>query len=347
MFLPPRISLTALEQLCRRLAVATSAGLDDRRIWRDEARRQSGTLQRHVTAIADAVAEGRSVGEGLQAAGNYFPPLFRQLVEVGELSGRLDRTYRRLADHYQRVLQAQREFRGRLAWPLFQLGVAALVVGVLIFVMGLLPGQADGSPGVDLLGFGLAGWKGLLVYLNALLVAAFLGVAAVESIRRRAAWIQPLQDAALRLPLVGPALQTLCLARFAWALQLLLDSPIDLRKALPLALDAAGADRYRRQAATVVRSIEQRSTIGEALAKTGVFPQELLDAIEVGEQSGALVETMQRESREYEQRSAAAVGLLAQAAGYVVWLAVAGLIVALIFRIFTAAYLGPIRDALP
>jgi type II secretory pathway component PulF len=346
MLFSPRIRLQPLAQLCRRLATATAAGLEDRRIWKDEAARASGDRQGPLLTVADRLAQGDSIVEALQQTGDYFPPMFRRLAAVGEASGNLDRTYRRLADHYDRTLQAQRAFRGQLAWPLVQLGVALLVVGLLILIMGMLPAGPDGSPALDLLGFGLFGVKGLVVYVNVLVAAAVALLLVVESFRRGAPWARALQEWALRLPVVGGALHTLCLARFAWALQLVLDSPMDLRQALPLALDATGADYYARHGAAVARRIEQGATLHQALAATGAFPTELLDSIAVAEEAGALVETMQRESSEYERRAAASVGLLAQIAGYAVWLGVAGLIITLIFRIFTTAYLGPIRGAL-
>jgi type II secretory pathway component PulF len=79
-----------------------------------------------------------------------------------------------------------------------------------------------------------------------------------------------------------------------------------------------------------------------ALAETGAFPRDLLDAIAVGEQSGMLQETMERQAEEYRQRAATAISILAQFFGYLVWALVAALIVMLIFRVANV-YLDPIR----
>ncbi|MEM9659338.1 MAG: type II secretion system F family protein, partial [Planctomycetota bacterium] len=137
---------------------------------------------------------------------------------------------------------------------------------------------------------------------------------------------------------------TLCLARFTWALQLVLDTPMDLRKALPLALDAAGNPYFSDHRYEVARSIEQGCTLHDALAKTGVLPAELLHSIAVGEEAGSLVETMRRESAEYQDRAATAISVLAQIVGYAVWLGVAALIIFLIFRL-ASFYIGVINDA--
>ncbi len=284
--------------------------------------------------------------EALPATGNFFPPLFRQMVEIGEISGQLDRTYARLAKHYDRSLVVQRNFLSRLAWPMFQLGMALLVVGLLIWIMGILPINT-GAKGVqvDILSLGLTGTSGLIVYLNMLIVAGIGLLLFFEAFRRGVGWTRAMRRAVLQIPIVGGAFKTLALSRFTWALQLVLDTPMDLRRALPLALEATGNDYYAQHGSGVAKRIEQGETLHDALKATGVLPGELLDSIEVGEKSGRLVETMERQSAEYQERAGAAISILAQTVGILIWLFVGGVILMLIFRIFSF-YVGQINSFL-
>jgi type II secretory pathway component PulF len=346
MFFTSRIRLKPLTQLCHRLAVSTEAGLEDRRIWHDEAERGSSAQSRHVALIRDALATGESMKEALPATGKFFPPLFRSMVEVGETGGRLGRTYRRLAEHYDKTLTARRAFLGRLAWPLFQLAVALLVVGLLIWVMGLsMINKSAANPQVDMLGFGLIGTPGLIKYVNILVLIAIVVLLIFEAARRGALWTRTLQRQALAIPVIGSALKTLALARFTWALQLVLDTPMDLRRALPLALEASGNDYFARHGPQVAGRIEQGSDIQSALAATGAFPVDLLDHIAVGEESGQLVEVTERQSAVYQEKAGLAISILAQLAGYLIWLIVAGFIIMMIFRLFSV-YLQQINDLL-
>ena len=132
MFFSPRIRLKSLAQLCYRLATATGAGIEDRKVWQSEATHGSGTQQRKISFVAAELAGGRAISDALRRTGNYFPPLFRQMVEVGEIGGRLDQIYSRLSKHYERTLKVRRDFLGRMAWPLIQLGLALGVIGVMI-----------------------------------------------------------------------------------------------------------------------------------------------------------------------------------------------------------------------
>lgn len=346
MFFSPRIRLKPLAQLCHRLAIATSAGIQDRKIWHDEAERGSRSQRRKIGYLRDSLAGGHSITEGLRATGSFFPPLFRQMVEVGEMSGQLDHTYKRLAKHYDHSLVVRRSFLGRLAWPMIQLGMALLVVGLLIWVMGILPvNSGTKGPQVDILGWGLVGNSGLIIYLNALIVLGIVLLLLIEAFRRGLGWTRTLQRIAVRIPVIGGALKTLALSRFTWALQLVLDTPMDLRRALPLALEATGIDHFSRHASDVALRIEQGQSLHSALASTAAFPRDLLDSIAVGEQSGRLVETMERQSAEYQERAGLAISILAQAVGYLVWLTVVVVIITLIFSIFSF-YTGQITNLL-
>ena len=342
MFYSKRISLKALSQFCYRMATATNAGIQDRKIWTDEAGRGSASQREIAARVRDELARGNSITEAMQSTGEYYPLMFRKMVEVGEISGRLGEIYKRLARHYDRVLSARRDFWQRLIWPLFQLGIALLVIGVLIWIMGMLPG--DSNSRIDILGLGLFGTPGLIKYLLILLFFAVMILLLVISMLGGAPWTRKLQRLMLQIPVLGDALKTLALAKFTWALQLVLDTPMDLRKVMPLALNATGNDYYSEHSQEVVRRIEQGQSITQSLANTGVFPSDLLDNIAVGEESGRLVETMERQAVEYEERAGSAIAILAQFAGYLIWALVAAFIIVMIFRIFSF-YVGAINDA--
>jgi type II secretory pathway component PulF len=324
------------------MATATRAGLEDRRIWESEAQR-GGALQRAAVAkVSDALARGVSVGDALGRTGDYFPVMFRQVVALGDATGTLDRAYRQLAEHYEHRLATRRTMLSALAWPMIQLGLALAVIGIVIWISSALNLKTiEGEP-LDMFGFGLTGNRGLLIYLSILVFFAIGVLLFLEASRRGVLWTRRLQRGSLRLPGIGGALKTLALARFAWALELVFDTSMDLRKALPLALDATGNDYYRQLGPRVAQSIQRGMSLQMALAETGAFPRDLLDAIAVGEQSGMLQETMERQAEEYRQRAATAISILAQFFGYLVWALVAALIVMLIFRVANV-YLDPIR----
>jgi type IV pilus assembly protein PilC len=341
--LQPQLSNKALADLCHRLSIETDAGIDIRRTWQREAESARGPLQPYFAQVRDAVAHGDSLAVALARAGNVFPSLFREMALVGEQTGTLGRVFRRLESHYRHVMHAQRIFLRAIAWPMFELAFAIVVIGVLIWVMGIVASR--GGQSVDILGFGLVGTRGLLIYVNFLIVAGLCAAALVIAMRRGALWTRPLQRALMRLPGVAASLEKIALARLSWALHLTLNVEMDLRRVVPLALRATGSDHYTQHTDQIVADVAAGHPLHVAFSRSGAFPSTFIDALAVAEESGQTVESMGRLSKRYEEEAEDAVKALAVVLGTLVALVVMGIIVLLIFRL-AGFYFGTINDAL-
>jgi len=254
----------------------------------------------------------------------------------------MDDILNRLADHYEHQVRLKRVFLAALAWPAIQLAAAAAVVGLLIWIMGM--GSLGGA---DLLGFGptFMGTRGLLIYLLLLGTTVAAVAMLVEGIRRGMFWAKPIQRLALKIPVVGKCLRTISLARLTWTMHLTLNVAMDFRRLLPIVLQSTGNDYYISQTDKIVQQISAGSEIHEAFRSSGVFPEDFVHEVEVAEQSGRLVESMGRLSRQYEEQAQTALSTLAVIAGFAVWGLVAAVIIFLIFRIFSF-YVATITDAM-
>ncbi len=76
------------------------------------------------------VTEGKGFAAGF-SAGAFVPPLARQMIATGEEAGRLELVTRRIADHYQTLLERRLEMLSKLVEPLMLL-VMGVVVGVIV-----------------------------------------------------------------------------------------------------------------------------------------------------------------------------------------------------------------------
>ena len=166
----------------------------------------------------------------------------------------------------------------------------------------------------------------------------------IYALGRGLAWTRPIQYLVMRVPQLGKALETLAIARLAWALHLTQNAGMDLRPSLKLALQSTGNARYIDAVPGVDKVIARGDTIEEAFRASGVFPGEFLDAVHVGEQSGRLVESLAVLSRQYHERADAAMRVLTMAAGFAVWMLIAAVIILVIFRIFSY-YVGVLNNA--
>lgn len=339
----PRLSSKALSELCHRLALEADAGIDIRRTWQREAETARPRFRGQFAHVRDAVAGGDSLTEAMIGTGRMFPALMLEMVHVGEQTGTLGHVFARLAEHYRRQHQMQRAFLVAIAWPVFQLVAAIVVIGLVIWVLGVIAQRNDGRP-IDILGLGLIGNRGLLIYVNLVIVFGLCLAGLIFAMRRGMLWTRPLQRTLIRLPGVGPCLRRLALARLTWALHLTLGAALDLRRVVPLVLRATGNDYYEQHTERAVALVATGHPLYQALGHTGAFPPEFIDALEVAEESGQTVESMERLSRRYEEEADAALRTLTTLLGFAVWAVVAALIIFMIFRI-AAFYIGAIQGA--
>ena len=76
------------------------------------------------------VNEGKGFAGGFQEA-EFVPPLARQMVVTGEEAGKLELVTRRIADHYQLLLERRLNMVSKIAEPAMLL-VMGVVVGIIV-----------------------------------------------------------------------------------------------------------------------------------------------------------------------------------------------------------------------
>jgi type IV pilus assembly protein PilC len=333
MIFSPRISLREIGQLSRRVAISYEAGLDARSIWAQEARRAKGAAQRPLEIISESVAEGRSLAESFSATGEFFPPLMIELIAVAEQTGKYDAVFKQLAENYHEQLQFRRQFLASIAWPLIELAISLVAIGLLIWIMGLIRKSTHST--VDPLGWGLYGNRGLAIYLGILAVIGFILFIFLQAARRGTLWIRPIQRLILRIPGLGNALKKILLARLTWSLYLTFDAGMEVRRAVRVSLRSTHHAVFLDPLETIDRILEQGNSLLEAFTQAHCFPRELLNAVAVGEQSGRLAETFAQQSRLYREQARSGSATLTVFAGLAVWILIAAFIIFMIFRLFS------------
>jgi type II secretory pathway component PulF len=333
-----------LIQLCQRVGTALRAGIDARRVWEMEAGRGSGMQRACAEKIKLRVAAGDTVAEAMRDCGGYFPPLVVQMVEVGESTGKLDEVLLRLAEHYEHQAQMQRTFLFGIAWPAFQLLGAILVIGILIAALGVVADMRGGEP-VDVLGLGLTGVGGMVTFW--LLCATFLGSVGlgIWALVRGRFGPAPLLFA-MKLPVVGKALESLALARLTWSFAMGLDSGMPARRTVELALKASQNALYTGHSPQIQQAVSAGKQFHEAFRQAGVFPEEFIYSLEAAELAGVTTESLLRLTREYEDKARTAIRIVTAASTFLCMGLVGVILIFAIFRLAMVLYIGPINEAL-
>ena len=326
------MSLSSAGTFCRRLGTSLKAGADLLALLNAEAKHGPSRQREAMRVLLDGAKRGDQLSTAMAERDRFFPPLLIAMTRVGEATGRLDRALLNLAEHYDQQLKLRRQFMSSIIWPGIQLFGGIVVISLLIYIMGILK-PATGGQMHDILGFGLRGGRGVLIFWA--YIGTFFAIigAMIWAFMRNIGGVQNLIPLFYMIPVIGPAIQTITLSRFSWTLALSLDAGLDPIRSISLALDSTDSEYYRAGAEDSERAIrDEGATLAGGLEATEIFPDEYLSRIEMAEISGTDAESTEGLAREYDERAKIAMKTLSGVATGIVWLSVAGALIFLIFR---------------
>ncbi len=257
-------------------------------------------------AIAKDLTRGASFLQALGASGLRLPDYAHQLVEAGELSGRLPQALRRAVEQMEYDKRVSADIRAALTYPaiLVAAGVSAVLL-VFVFVVPQFANLLDDANDLPLLAAVVlrAGvWFNANVWgLAAVSALAALGLAA--ALRRRAVR-RRMVDALATLPLLRDWLSEADTAKWAAVMGAMLASRVELMDALALAARGVRVSARAERLARAVAEVRGGAALSAALEQQDALTPTGYNLIRVGEQSGKLAETMQALAALYEENSA-------------------------------------------
>ncbi len=321
---PPvrRPSAAEREEVYSGLATLLAAGVPLSEAAASLAARRPGGM---ADALVPALRAGQPLAEALAGRPLLATTPERALVAAGEASGRLDECLRRLAAEAARDRALRHRVLASLAYPLFLLAAGVLLLN--------LPRLFAGGAGAF-----LGGLCRTLIPLAALVLGA-------AALRRRWRDSPRGQSLLLRVPLLGGLLRNLALARGTRAAATLYDAGVSVDRAFAAAAEAAGPGPAGRALAAAAADMAAGSGVHESLARAAALPLDLLVAVEVGERSGRLGESLGALAARYEESAEEGLRIAARAIPFAIYLAI---VAALAWQVlsFWSGYYGRIRSLL-
>jgi type IV pilus assembly protein PilC len=154
-----------------------------------------------------------------------------------------------------------------------------------------------------------------------------------EAVRRR---VDPIK---LRMPVFGPLVTKIAVARFARSLSMMLDAGVPLLNALTIVGQASNNWRIEQAVADIQDSVRQGKSFAGPLAKAQVFPPMVAQMVAVGEESGTLADMLASIADFYENEVDTAAAQLTSTIEPVlivgIGIIIGGMVIALYLPIFT------------
>ena len=264
--------------------------------------------------VRQNVEEGATLFAALEKHPKVFDSLYTHMVEAGETGGVLDLILQRLATLIEKVVKLKRSIVSASIYPAAVIFVAIAAIAVILIVvipqfeqifLGLLgPGEALPLPTRIVVGLSnfLAGWGGLAVLVS--LIGAAVGTKFYYK-TEKGRW--NIDSLLLKMPVFGPLLRKVAVARFARILSTLLSSGVPILQSLEITAKTAGNVIVEDAILKVRAGVERGENFVDPLKATKVFPHMVGQMIGVGEQTGALDAMLGKIADFYEEEVDAAI----------------------------------------
>jgi type IV pilus assembly protein PilC len=339
------LSLATLIPLCRALHYGVSAGLSLTAIWRQQS--QSGPTSARLVAgqLADALEAGSTLEDALKSVQGAFPPLFHALVSVGERTGRLPEVFRELEDFFSLQQTLWRQFLTQIAWPVFQFVAGTVVIALLLLILGLIADHTQ-TRALDPLGLGLSGASGAVLFLVGVYGTLALLAVGYWFLTRQLGQAETVARWALRVPVLGGALEALALQRLCVGLRLTLEAGLSVAQATKRSLRATDNPAFVALIEPIAANLKGGGELAPAFSRSGYpFPPDFVQVLTLGETTGRVPELMGQQATYWQEEASRRLKRVAAAAGVLVWLSV---VVLMIFAILSVAmiYFNALNEAM-
>jgi type IV pilus assembly protein PilC len=265
--------------------------------------------------VKNSVEQGRNFSESLSKHPKVFDHLYCNLVKAGEIGGILDTILNRLAVYIEKNVKLARQVRGALVYPTAIVGISFIVIAVLL--TWVIPtfsqmfadfGAADDMPALTK--FVIALSKGFIRWLPFMLVGGAAIAFGAQWAYRQPAGKELAHRALLEMPLIGPVMRKIAVARFTRTLGTLLSSGVPILDALEIVAASAGNVVIEKAILNARARIAEGRNLSEPLMETKAFPPMVVQMIGVGEQTGALDTMLNKIADFYEEEVDVAVSAL-------------------------------------
>ncbi len=273
----------------------------------------SAQHSRHFKAVvqdlADQVAAGLSLADAMNRHSGYFDELCVSIVRVGENTGHLDESLKKLADFKEKAHRLRSRVTTALIYPAI---VAIFGVTVSIFLMtfavpkvlGTLVQAGKELPVITRIVMAssdiLIGWWWAIILVVACMVLAIKAV--LRSSRGRMAADRLI----LRVPVIGELIRKENTSRMAIVMGSLLSSGLEFIEAIRITQRTMRNSVFRKAMDDYEAAITAGSDVAAPLAASGVFRPMVVQMLAVGQESGQLEEMLQQLAETYDQEVATA-----------------------------------------
>ncbi len=320
----------------RELATMLKAGMAlGEALYVLEGRAAYPQLRQIIQEGAKRVTAGGSCSEVLAKHPEEFSELTTAVIAMGEQTGRLDEAFDQVAGYLEREYSLRQMIMRETFYPKVLLVACILIPLAIPALIQAIMGSI--WSGLWLFLKTLAKWGLILGIPGGLVYLVYRSLSKAEQSR------EALDSLKLHIPLIGPVVRRLALARFARALSYTYSAGVPMAQGISLAAAVTGNVILQRRFQNAVPLVEKGQKLSQALGKAPDIDNMVLGMLRTGEQTGELDVTMERVAEHFEVAAETSIHRMAVMA-LPIGVIFVGIIVACILIQFYAGYFGQLLE---
>ena len=301
----PKVTGKDLVIFTRQLSTMIDAGLPLVQCLQILAKQQANpNFKQIISTIQTDVETGTTLADSMRKHPKVFDGLYANMIEAGELGGILDTILSRLAVFKEKAMALQKKIKGAMTYPTICLAISLIILAViLIFVVPVFDKMfkdfGSALPAPTQMVINLSNFvKSNTIYILIAMVLLFLGIKKVYSTEKGRLKID---NMILWSPVIGPLTRKVAVSKFTRTLSTLLQSGVPILDSLQVVARTSGNKVIERAVVRVAESIAEGRPIAEPLEESGVFPNMVVQMINVGESVGALDTMLEKIADFYDE----------------------------------------------
>ncbi len=304
-FFKPKVTGKDLVIFTRQLSTMIDAGLPlVQGLQILEKQQDNATFKKELATIRSDVESGSTLADAMRKHPKTFDKLFTNMIEAGETGGILDTILSRLAVFMEKAMALKKKIKGALTYPAVCLIISIVIlIVILVFVVPVFESMFEGFGHALPLPTQIVVNMSDLVknYFFYIFVFFVLVIFAARKFYQTEKGKKITDRILLRAPVFGPLLRKVAVAKFTRTLSTMLGAGVPILEALQVVAKTSGNKVIEEAVFRVADAIAEGRPISEPLEETGVFPNMVVQMINVGESVGALDTMLEKIADFYDE----------------------------------------------
>ncbi|EKD33584.1 MAG: putative type 4 fimbrial assembly protein (PilC) [uncultured bacterium] len=304
-FFKPKVSGKDIVIFTRQLSTMINAGLPlVQGLEILEKQQENPTFKKALGEIRSDVEAGSTLADSMRKRPKIFDNLFTNMIEAGETGGILDTILTRLAAFMEKSMALKKKIKGAMTYPTVCLGISILIlIVILVFVVPVFKSMFEGFGHslplptqivVNLSNF----FKSNFIYV---FIFIFFFIFVIKKTYTTESGRKFFDRSILKAPVFGILMRKVAVAKFTRTLSTMLSAGVPILEALQVVAKTSGNKIIEQAVFRVGDSIAEGRPIAEPLEESGVFPNMVVQMINVGESVGALDAMLEKIADFYDE----------------------------------------------